>query len=141
MEKHKSLFVLVVAAFLLSAAVVVANPRPAGAAEQCYFVTVYDKENINPVRITVAKGDCVVWMNWKRSGDVSLSFKEGEKCLKAAKTPLDFKMNLPTKCLISQVLQYGQTVSIVFTEPGTYDYDINFSDGGEANASIVVRNE
>src|SRR5208283_2785005 len=131
---HKSLFILFGVAFLLSAAVLAANPRTAGAAEQCYFVTIYDKENINPVSITVGPGDCIAWMDWKRNADVILSFKEGEKCLKAVKTPLDLKLDNPTRCLISQALQYGRTVSIVFTQPGTYDYDIKFSDGGIASA-------
>ena len=138
MKKHKSLFILLGGVLILMSAILAANPQLASAAEKCYFVTFFDKNNVNPTTLTIGKGDCVVWMDWKRNEDVTLSFREGAKCLKAVKKPTLFKMDEPSACLISQILKYGETVYLVFTEPGTYVYDINFKTGGTTSASIVV---
>ena len=95
--------------------------------------------------LTIEKGDCVVWMDfvggsgYGGNSGVILSFKEGEKCIKATKSPMGFRMDVPSGCYIAGAFNYGQTTSLVFTEPGTYEYDIEFKEGGKNSATIVVK--
>lgn len=119
MNKTKLLLIVTGAAFILTVVIFVGDPGTIGAAEICKIVTIRGRDNIEPDIVTVKKGDCVVWMNWTRDQDVLLSFKEGEKCLRATKAPIGFKMDVPSGCYIGGELSYGQTASLVFGEPGT----------------------
>jgi hypothetical protein len=62
-----------------------------------------------------------------------------EKCVKATKAPMMFKMDVPKGCYVAGWLGYGQTASLVFTEPGTYKYDVEFKVGGKTSGTIVVK--
>ena len=106
-------------------------PGKIGAAEICKIVMIRGRDNIEPNLLTVSKDDCVVLMNWTRDQDVLLSFKEGEKCIRATKAPVGFKMDVPSGCYIGGELSYGQTASLVFGEPGTYKYEVQFKVGGK----------
>jgi hypothetical protein len=139
MNKIKLLLIVMGAGFVLAMVIFLGNPAIIGAAEQCKIVTILGRDNISPNMLTVAKGDCVVWMNWTRDQDVMLSFKEGEKCVRATKAPGGFKMDIPTGCYIGGWLSYGQTASLVFAEPGTYSYEVQFKVGGKNSGTIIVK--
>ena len=47
-------------------------------------------------------------------------------------------MDESSGCFISQTLSYGQNVSLVFKEAGTYTYDVHFEVGGKARCTVVV---
>jgi plastocyanin len=139
MNKTRVLISAAGIAFILTMIFLIGNPPTTGAAERCDIVTIRGRDNIEPTMLTVQKGDCVVWMNWTREQDVLLSFKEGEKCVRATKTPVGFKMDVPTGCYLAGWLSYGQTSSLVFTETGTYDYEVQFKVGGSNRGAIIVK--
>ncbi len=139
MKKTKLLVIGVGVALILAMGIFLENRAPVGAAEMCSIVTVRGRDNIEPNMLTVKKGDCVVWLNWTRNDDVVLRFKEGEKCLRATKAPVGFKMDAPSACYIAGLMTYGQTASLVFQEPGTYNYEVEFKVGGKNSGAIVVK--
>jgi len=139
MNKTRVLITVAGIAFILTMMILIGNPPTTGAAEKCDIVTIRGRDNIEPVMLTVTRGDCVVWMNWTREQDVLLSFKEGEKCVRATKTPVGFKMDVPTGCYLAGWLSYGQTSSLVFTEAGTYEYEVHFKVGGSNRGTIIVK--
>ncbi len=125
--------------FILAMGIFLENWATVGAAEMCSIVTVRGRDNIEPKMLTVKKGDCVVWLNWTRNDDVLLKFKEGEKCLRSTKAPVGFKMDVPSGCYMAGIMGYGQTASLVFQEPGTYNYEVEFKVGGKNQGTIVVK--
>jgi plastocyanin len=139
MNKRKLLLMATGAAFVLTMVIFLGSPATIGAAEVCKIVTIRGRDNIEPNMLTVKKGDCVVWMNWKRDQDVLLSFKEGEKCVRATKSPAGFKMDVPSGCYLAGWMSYGQTASLLFAEPGTYKYEVQFRVGGKNSGTIVVK--
>ncbi len=139
MNKITVLLIAIGVVFISTVVVFLGNPGTIGAAESCKIVTIRGRDNIEPNMLTITKGDCAVWMNWTRDQDVLLSFKEGEKCIRATKTPVGFKMDVPKGCYIAGWLKYGETVSLVFTQPGTYSYDVEFKVGGKNKGTIVVK--
>ncbi len=138
MKKTKLLLTAVGVIFVLTMVIFIGNPVTLGAAEKCDIVTIRGRDNIEPVTLKVKKGDCVVWMNWTRNQDILLSFKEGEKCVRVTQSPVGFKMDVPTGCYLAGWLSYGQTASLVFAEPGTYDYEVQFKVGGANRGTIIV---
>jgi plastocyanin len=139
MNKSNLLLIVTGAAFILTMVISLGGPATIGAAEKCDIVTIRGRDNIEPTMLTVKKGDCVVWMNWTRDQDVLLSFKEGEKCVRATKAPVGFKKDVPSGCYVAGWLGYGQTASLMFTEPGTYIYEIQYKVGGKNSGTIIVK--
>jgi plastocyanin len=139
MNKARFLLTAAGVTFILTVVIFIGNPATIGAAEKCDIVTIRGRDNIEPVTLTVKKGDCVVWMNWTRDQDVLLSFKDGEKCVRATKAPVGFKMDVPSGCYIANWLSYGQTASLVFTEAGTYKYEVQFKVGGKNSGTVIVK--
>jgi plastocyanin len=139
MDKTKLLLIVTGAVFILTTVIFLGGPTTIAAAEKCDIVTIRGRDNIEPNLLTVKKGDCVVWMNWTRDQDVLISFKEGEKCIRATKSPVGFKMDVPTGCYLAGWMSYGQTASLVFAEPGSYNYEVQFKSGGKNTGTIVVK--
>jgi plastocyanin len=139
MNKTKLLSIVTGAVFILTMVIFLGNPGIIGAAEKCDIVTIRGRDNVEPNMLTVKKGDCVVWMNWARDQDILLSFKEGEKCVRATKAPSGFKMDVPSGCYLGGWLSYGQTASLMFAEPGTYKYEVQFKVGGKSTGTIIVK--
>lgn len=139
MDKTKLFSIVMGSVFILTMVISVGNPGIIGAAEKCDIVTIRGRDNIEPNMLTVKKGDCVVWMNWTRDQDVLLSFAEGEKCVRATKAPVGFKMDVPSGCYLAGWMSYGQTASLMFAEPGTYKYEVQFKVGGKSTGTIIVK--
>ena len=102
---------------------------------------------IEPETLNVAKGDCVVWINWTRGEDVRVIFKEGKKCADMTKAPVKFKPDF-SGCYLTDYLNFGETSSLVFVEPGKFDYEVEFGRvsgdsteqaGPSSTGSIVVK--
>jgi hypothetical protein len=139
MNKCKFLLMATGIFFVLTTVIFLGNPVTTGAAEKCDVVTIRGRDNIEPMVLTVTRNDCVVWLNWTRDQDVLLSFKEGEKCVRATKSPAGFKMDVPTGCYLAGWMSYGQTASLLFAEPGTYNYEVQFKVGGKSTGTIMVK--
>ncbi len=145
MSKSKLLLMATGAVFILTMVIFLNGPTAIGAAEKCEIVAIRGQDKIEPNTLTVKKGDCVVWINFTSSSsgypsqDVVLSFKEGEKCARTTKAPVGFKMDYPSGCYVAGWFSYGQTASLMFTDPGTYNYEVQFKAGGKINGTIIVK--
>jgi plastocyanin len=143
MKKAKWMFIAVGVVFLFTTVLFLGSPATVGATEQCSIVTIRGRENIEPLTVSVKKGDCVIWTNFTGGAaqpqDVKLIFKEGEKCIKATKSPTLFKLDVPSGCFIAGAMGYGQVASLIFTEPGTYKYEIEFKAGGKNSGAVIVK--
>jgi hypothetical protein len=138
MKKKECLTVSLVFVILSTAVLFLTVPMPVNAAEKCNIITIYDRGNMSTQHLRINKGDCVIWINWKKKENVFLSFETGEKCISAVERQVDFKLDVQSSCFVAQGLSYGQTVSLVFKETGSYKYDIVFEGDGKTSATIEV---
>ena len=145
MNRIKLLSIATGAVFILTMVYFLGNPLTIGAAEKCEIVAIRGRDKIEPKTLTVKKGDCVVWINFISSSsgypsqDIILSFKEGEKCARTTKAAVGFRMDYPSGCYVAGSFNYGQTASLMFTEPGTYNYEVQFKAGGQISGTIIVK--
>jgi plastocyanin len=145
MNKSKLLLMATGAVFIFTMFIFLSGPTTSEAAEKCDVVAIRGTDKIEPNTLTIKKGDCVVWINFTASSsgypsqDIILSFKEGEKCVRTTKAPVGFKMDYPTGCYVAGWFSYGQTASLMFTEPGTYNYEVQFKTGGKIGGAIIVK--
>jgi plastocyanin len=144
--------ILIMAIFLFS-------PQLTNAVEECRIVKLSGHGLVRPqmyVRIepntlVISKGTCVVWVNFVAADEVTVSFKEGNKCLSAvspvkkAKTPAEaeiykaWKLDKVKDCFVTSFVTEGQTSSLVFSQPGTYNYEVQVAGKGQpATGQIVV---
>lgn len=145
MKKNVSIVGVAVTAFILTMAFSYVHPMSVDAKEQCKIITIEAKSQKLPVEFKVSAGDCVIWWNLTGTAghpmgenDVFLTFEEGEKCLKATRSPVGFNFEAPSGCFISQWLRYGETVSLIFTKPGAYPYEVESRKGPKLEGEIVV---
>jgi len=143
MNKTKVMLIASGVILILAGTVLLWNLPTIGAAETCNVVTIRGRSGLEPNLVTIKKGDCVVWINFTGSAskgeEVQLTFKEGEKCVHATKASVGFKMDVPSGCYVAGWMNYGQTASLMFTEPGTYAYQVDFKVGGNTSGTIVVK--
>ncbi len=145
MNKTKLLLMATGAVFILTTVIFLSGPTTIGAAEKCEVVSIRGRDKLEPNTLTVEKGDCVVWINFIKSTsaypsqEIVLSFKEGERCVRSTKAPVRFKMDYPSGCYVAGSFTYGETASLMFPEPGTYDYEVRFKEGGKLSGRIVVK--
>lgn len=104
-------------------------------AQQCQLIRIA-KETIDgigriwlyPKKTTVAKGTCVIWMNWVEKEKVSITFQQdANKCIMATESPSGFKV--VEACYFTDFLSYGETASLYFKEPGTFTYRLEIPTG------------
>jgi plastocyanin len=147
MNKSKLLLMATAAVFILTMVIFLSGPTTIGAAEKCEIVAIRGRDKIEPKTLTVKKGDCVVWINFISSSsgypsqDIILSFKEGEKCARTTKAAVGFRMDYPSGCYVAGSFNYGQTASLMFTEPGTYNYEVQFKEGGKIGGTVIVKKQ
>jgi hypothetical protein len=116
------------AVLIFTMLVILGNPGIAGAQEKCLPVYIRSHAGIEPETLNVAKGDCVVWINWTRGEDVRVIFREGKKCSDMTKAPVRFKQDF-SGCYLTDYLNFGETSSLVFVEAGKFDYEVEFGRG------------
>jgi len=107
-------------------------------AKECRIIRLYggkggniEDVRIEPKTIWIAKGDCVVWVNWIQAPEVQIVFKEGKKCE-------DLTMN-GESCYVTSFVSAGDTSSLRFTEEGTLVYEVRITGGTKESGEIVVR--
>ena len=127
MDRKKYALIGVLAA--LTFTILLGNPGFVQAQEKCLPVYIRSHAGVEPEVLNVAKGDCVVWINWTRGEDVQVNFKEGKKCADATTSPVRFKPDF-TGCYLTDYLAFGETSSLVFAEPGAYRYEVEFRKSG-----------
>ncbi len=122
-RRWASIGIWVALAFTL--VMVLESPGIAEAQEKCLPVYIRSHAGIEPEVLNVAKGDCVVWINWTRGEDVRVIFREGKKCADMTKAPVRFKPDF-SGCFLTDYLNFGETSSLVFVEAGKFDYEVEF---------------
>jgi hypothetical protein len=134
MNIKKLCFKTTAALFLVSAVLMLGNSL-VYAADKCQIIRIQEGKGaggtrleISPERITVPVGTCTVWINWVMGREVRVSFRENAKqCIMSSEAATGFE-ELEIKpgetCYISETLPRGKTVSLVWTEPGSYKYSL-----------------
>jgi hypothetical protein len=125
MDIKRYSFIGRLAAFTFVMMMILGNPGIAKAQEKCIPVYIRSHAGIEPETLNVAKGDCVVWINWTRGEDVRVIFREGKRCSDMTKSPVKFKPDF-SGCYLTDFLGFGETSSLVFAEAGKYDYEVEF---------------
>lgn len=145
MDKMKYALIGILA--VLAVMILLLNPTIINAQEKCVPVYIRSHEGIEPPVLDVAKGDCVVWINWTRGEDVKVIFREGKKCADMTKSPVRFKPDF-SGCYLTDYLGFGETSSLVFSEAGKFDYEVELSKTGgvygapgtaKISGSIIVK--
>ncbi len=125
MKKSEFSGIGLLAALTLVMTFLLGNPAVIAAQEKCFPVYVRSHAGLEPEIVNVAKGDCVVWLNWTRGEDVRVIFREGKKCADMTKAPVKFKPDF-SGCFLTDYLGFGETSSLVFVEAGKFDYEVEF---------------
>jgi len=137
----KMRFVLAACLALLvavSAAIVCVD---AASAQECRIIRIMQDKSavgttirLEPDTLQIAKGTCVIWVNWVPKMEVRINFREhGKKCVDATAASEDFKT--AENCYLTDFLKLGATSSLRFTEAGTFDYEIEIP--GERKSSAA----
>ena len=138
MNKMRYELIGVVAALIFT--ILLGNPGLVQAQEKCIPVYIRSHAGVEPETLNVAKGDCVVWINWTRGEDVQVNFREGKKCADATTSPVRFKPDFKG-CYLTDYIGFGETSSLVFVEQGAYRYEVEFwkSGGGLYGAGGITK--
>jgi hypothetical protein len=112
-------------------------------AGECHVIAIHSKgEMKTPPPLSIKGGDCVVFTNLIGEGigtqgtdEVKVAYKEGAKCQKGVRISFDFQVD-KNMCYTSGWMRYGESSTMVFATPGTYDYEIRYLSGG---APITAR--
>lgn len=144
--RTKSIVVLLMAIIGGMALAFLLTGQPSNAAE-CRLIRVFGdlgqgepNVRLDPQNIAVDKGSCVIWVNWGKV-DMRINFREGERCTKVTEAATGF--SLADGCYATGWLARGTTASLVFLEPGTYEYQVEWQSGKvqEMGRVIVMREE
>lgn len=143
MNKIKSFLSVIGLAFILLMTIFVVRPGPVNAAEECRIVKISGVGSpmsirVEPETLSVSQGTCVVWVNWTRATEVRVKFKEGKKCADATKAPVGFRMDA-MNCLVTDHIPLGATSSLMFTEVGTFDYEVEAASANLQRGRITVK--
>ncbi len=125
MKKSEFSGIGLLAALALVMTFLLGNPGISMAQEKCLPVYIRSHAGVEPQFLNVAKGDCVVWINWTRGEDARVIFREGKKCADMTKSPVRFKHDF-SGCYLTDYLGFGETSSLVFVEAGKFDYEVEF---------------
>jgi hypothetical protein len=125
MDTKRYAFIGVLTAVTLTLMIILGIPGVTQAQEKCLPVYIRTNAGISPENLNVAKGDCVVWINWTRAEDVRVIFREGKKCADMTKSPVRFKPDF-SGCFLTDYLGFGETSSLVFVEAGVFDYEVEY---------------
>ncbi len=138
MKKFQMVSILIIYAAISTLINFAGNPSRVGAEEKCNIVTIIRQNMINIPAITVSKGDCVVWINWSKQKEVTISFQPDAQCIIPTVPNDKFHLKKASGCFISEALNYGKTTSLVFAHPGTYNYKVISPDGGSVDGKVIV---
>ena len=112
-------------ALTMTLLVMLGHPGMVKAQEKCLPVYIRSHAGVEPEVLNVAKGDCVVWINWNQGENIRVIFKEGKKCADVTKAPTRFKQDF-SGCYLTDYLSFGETSSLVFAETGRFNYEVEF---------------
>lgn len=104
----------------------------------------YGKAKLVPTPATMeaTRGEIAVWMNLVTDKEVKVIFEEGKTCRDVTKNlnlrQLGFLLD--TKgCYSTSFVNFSETTSLQFTEPGKFSYKVISEDGLEGMGKIIVK--
>jgi plastocyanin len=132
------LLIFIAACSLLSAvSAVAAEPEHTG---QCYTLIIRGQDDPKIFSPVIRYNDCVVWVNLAQHEKPSIIFTEGRQCSLSIRAKVGFNLlEKPAGCFGSSPLEYGETASLTFSQPGTYKYVIEYVNGQKVDATITVK--
>lgn len=142
MSKNK-FSVLICLGFALVLAIAVAIPGVAPA-QECRLIKVHSFDSpagkflIEPATLEIAKGDCVVWINWVGTHSIKVVFGDAKQCEIISDAPSGFKAAL-NNCYVTDLILIGGTASLRFKETGTYEYKIEAPGRKALTGKIIVK--
>jgi hypothetical protein len=111
--------------------------------QECRIVRLYGAAhpkttiNIEPRTVQISKGGCVIWSNWVKDEEVQIVFEEGNKCDDMTDSPVGFKMDA-SNCYVTSFVTLGGTSSLLFKEPGTFDYVVKAGGAVGEKGKVIV---
>ena len=104
-------------------------------AQECRVVriggmVIHDSISLEPEKMLISKGTCVVWFNRATAANVKIIFEDGKTCAAATDVPTGFSMDTYGACYVTSWVPFAGTSSLRFNEKGTYDYTIEMASGG-----------
>jgi hypothetical protein len=145
MNKKSKLMMIGIATIMFSLMAILPAPNQV-MAEETRIVRFYAQlsagvtTRIEPKNVWVRPGTIIVFNNW--AGDeVSITFKEGQKCDEATQSSAGFEYDPKTQCVVTtQYVPYGGTASMMFKDAGRFDYEIELVEKKvKDKGSITVR--
>jgi hypothetical protein len=100
-------------------------------AQECRIIRILEEKKgsvgrvirIEPHALQIAKGTCVIWINWARHHEVNVVFSEdGKKCQDMTDAPVGFKM--VENCYLTDYIPLAGTSSLRFNEAGVFNYEV-----------------
>ena len=124
-NRRRSLMGIAVAS-IFTTTILLGYPEIIGAKQegaQCAVVDINRNNTIEPETLEIAKGDCVLWLNWGNGAEVI--FSEGGKSKDMTKDPVRFKMDSEGRYL-TDYFGRNETASLLFPKKGTFSYEVKF---------------
>jgi hypothetical protein len=97
----------------------------------------FSKLYVEPKKMWISKGSCVVWVNWVRTDEIKIIFEDGKTCSDLTDSPHGFEMT-PDNCYVTTWIPLGGTSSLRFLEKGIFKYEIEASKGIKERGEINV---
>ena len=92
---------------------------------------------IEPKAIDIIAGDCVVWVNWSKGGEVMVVFNDGKVCYDVTRPSAGFKMS-EKNCYVTNFIPYGGTSSLTFKDKGVFEYEVIAVNGTATKCKLTV---
>ena len=94
---------------------------------------------VEPNTMNITSGDCVVWVNWSKGGEVMVVFSDGKACYDVTrKTSSGFSMESQKNCYVTNFIPYGGTSSLTFKDKGVFEYEVIAENGKSTKSKLIV---
>jgi hypothetical protein len=138
MKKGRTLLGMIGIAVIFTMVCILWNPASSEAREECYLVKINSRDNVQLSSPVVNIYDCVVFLNWTEEETPRIVFTEGRACTLSIKARTGFQHD-DSGCFSTKPLNYGETASLVFSEPGFFKYVIEFKSGQKLKGTVEVK--
>ena len=140
--KAKSVFALMALMLTIAFACILIAPQLCQS-QECRVIRIYGegtspgKMHLEPEVTRVAKGTCVIWINWSKADEISVKFTEGKKCDDVTDAAVSFKLDA-ANCYVTTWLPLGGTSSLRFNETGLYEFEVDNKGDAKVKGKIMV---
>ena len=94
---------------------------------------------VEPKTLDITSGDCVVWVNWSKGGEVMVVFSDGKACYDVTRrSSSGFSMESQKNCYVTNFIPYGGTSSLTFKDNGVFEYEVIAENGKSTKCKLIV---